>query len=105
MRILVVGSVLFVVCAGGCGSGPVAEERPPFMDKIGKSCTVQFKRGDGLGSGANLPVPPTTGNINGASVNVSGKLRAVSGGWIAVETGQTEYCIPRESILLVQFDK
>jgi hypothetical protein len=50
-------------------------------------------------------VSPTTGATNGAEVSVNGKLRAVSGGWIMIESGGTEYYIPLESILLVQFTK
>lgn len=89
----------------GCSNPPPVPEKPPLADKVGQNCIVQFKRGDGLGAGGNLPVSPTTGTINGAEVSVSGKLRAVSGGWIAVESDNREYCIPRESILLVQFSK
>jgi hypothetical protein len=58
-----------------------------------------------LGAGGSVPVPPTTNAMNGAEVCVSGKLQAVAGGWIVVGTDNWEYCIPRESILLVQFNK
>jgi hypothetical protein len=66
---------------------------------------VQFRRGDGLGAGGSLPVPPTTNAMNGADVSVSGKLQAMAGGWIVVGTDNWEYCIPQESILLIQFNK
>ena len=36
---------------------------------------------------------------------MSGKLHAVSADWIAVESADREFFIPRGAILLVQFDK
>ena len=105
MRAVVVLSVLFVILVIGCNNAQPVSEKHPFADRIGKSCIVQFRRGDALGAAGNLPVPPSTGNINGADVKVSGLLRAVSHDWIAIESGDKEYCIPRDSILLVQFEK
>jgi hypothetical protein len=105
MRAAMISAALFAIVVSGCNNPQPVPEKPPLAEKIGRKCTIQFRRGDGLGAGGNQPVPPTTGNINGADVCVSGELRAVSGGWIAVESGNTEYCIPREAILLVQFDK
>ena len=104
MRTTLTLAALWAALLGGCNSSAV--EKPPLLvEKIGQNCTVQFRRGDVLGAGGGLPVPPTTGAINGAEVSVSGKLRSVSGNWIAVESGGTEYCIPHEAILLVQFHK
>ena len=102
MRAVAVLVACLAVSLIGC-NGPA--DRSPLADRVGQNCTVQFRRGDGLGAGGGLPVPPTTGGINGAEVSVGGKLRAVSGGWIVVESATAEYCIPRESILLVQFSK
>jgi hypothetical protein len=95
--------VAFVLC--GCSNSPTAVEQTPFAGKIGQNCTVQFRRGDGLGAGSSLPVPPTTNAVNGAEVFVSGKLQTVGGGWVVVEGNKREYCIPRESILLIEFGK
>jgi hypothetical protein len=101
LTLAALGAVLLLA---GCGSSPV--EKPPLLaEKIGQNCTVQFRRGDGLGAGGNIPVPPTTGAINGAEVSVSGKLRSASASWITVESGNTEYYIPNDAILLVQFNK
>ena len=85
----------------GCG-GPVVETNP-LRAKIGRSCTVQFRRGDGLGAGGVLPVSPTTSGINGAEVSVYGKLSEVGDGWITIVAEKVEYNIPRESILLIAF--
>ena len=93
------------IILGGCSNPPSVAEKPPFAQKIGQNCTVQLRRGDGLGAGGDVPVSLTTANINGADVSVKGKLRAVADGWIAIEAENTEYCIPREAILLVQFNK
>lgn len=73
--------------------------------KVGKTCTIQFRRGDALGGGGSTPVPPTTDNMNGAQVSMSGTLAAVEGDSILVKLpGQsTEIWIPRASILLIKF--
>ncbi len=93
----------FVLC--GCTNSPTAVEQTPLAGKIGQNCTVQFRRGDGLGAGGSVPVPPTTNAMNGADVCVSGKLQTVGGGWVVVEAINKEYCIPRESILMIEFGK
>jgi len=59
----------------------------PLAEKVGQNCTVQFRRGDALGAGGDLTVSPTTNGINVATVSVSGRLRAASVDWIAVESG------------------
>ncbi len=90
----------------GCGSGPVVTDPGPLSQRIGKNCTVQFRRGDALGSGAALPVSPETGNVNGAEVSVRGKLLSVGAGWVVLGRGdQSELHIPRESILMIQVDQ
>jgi hypothetical protein len=94
-----------VFALSGCNKSQPAGEQTPFAGRIGQNCTVQFRRGDGLGAGGSAPVPPTANAMNGAEVSVSGKLQAVAGSWIVVATDEREYCIPRESILLVQFNK
>jgi hypothetical protein len=105
MRATVILSALVAILVCGCSNAQSISEKHPLAERIGKRCRVQFRRGDGLGSGANLPVSPTTGEINGAEVSVIGQLRAVSSDWIALESDKREYYIPRASILLVQFDK
>lgn len=99
MRRFSIGLV-FAVAIAGCGGGT---DDGPLVARLGRRCTVQFRRGDALGAGGDLPVSPTTGNINGAQVNLEGTLRAVGGGWIAVESAGRAYCIPRDAILLVEF--
>jgi hypothetical protein len=80
-------------------------EQSPLVGKIGNTCTVQFRRGDALGAGGGTPVPPTTNAMNGAEVSMGGKLVTVGGGWVVLSVGETEYHIPRESILLIEFHK
>jgi hypothetical protein len=72
-----------------------------LSDRIGENCTVHFRR-DALGTGAAGPIPPLTGNFNGADVNVTGKLLRVNPGWICVAIGQGEYTIPKEVILMIE---
>jgi hypothetical protein len=73
---------------------------------VGKQCTVQFRRGDALGGGANLPVSPMTSSINGAETAISGKLVSVSETWLVVESANESLMwIPKASILLVHVAK
>lgn len=102
VTIFVCGMIL-ALC--GCSNSPNTGERNLLAGKIGQNCTVQFRRGDGLGGGGNVPIPPTTNAMNGAEVSVGGKLQAVEGNWIVVGVDKQEYYIPRESILLIQFSK
>ncbi len=88
---------------GGCGDANRAGEKSPLAGRVGHACTVQFRRGDAFGAGGRLPVSPTTDAVNGAAVSVSGTLRPGAGEWIEVESGDATYCIPRASVLLVQF--
>ena len=68
---------------------------------VGETVRVQFRR-DALGSGAPLPVPPTTSEINGASTVLIGKLIHAESHAIVVEADGRQNWIPREVILLVQ---
>ncbi|MBI3839393.1 MAG: hypothetical protein HY288_15855 [Planctomycetia bacterium] len=76
---------------------------PPINSKIGQQCEVQFRR-DALGTAANLPVSPQTGEINGASVHIYGKLKRVIGEWIVLGDDKAEYVIPTHAILFLKFD-
>ena len=68
---------------------------------VGEIVRVQFRR-DALGAAAPLPVSPTTGEINGASTTLVGKLTKVEPSAIVVEADGRLHWIPREVILLVQ---
>ena len=68
---------------------------------VGETVRVQFRR-DALGAAAPLPVSPTTGEINGASTTLVGKLTKAEPGAIVVEADGRLNWIPREVILLVQ---
>lgn len=58
---------------------------PNFLKQhVGDFCVVQFRR-DALGAGANLPISPSTGEINGASVTLRGKLLAAEGEGLVIE--------------------
>jgi hypothetical protein len=70
--------------------------------KAGAYCTVQFRR-DALGASRDLPVPPTTGSINGAEVCVSGKFSKMNEDWVVLtESKGGEIWIPRSMILLIK---
>ena len=75
--------------------------RSPYT---GRTCTVQFRRGDALGGAGSLPVSPLTSNINGADTAISGKIRRVTEEWIVMDRANgTEIWIPKSAVLLVQF--
>ena len=98
LKVLVVGLIVAVLLSS-CFS-----DRYSYLNsKRGKPCTVQFKR-NALGGAAAIPVSPLTGGINGADVAVYGTLKKVDKDAITVINGKTTYWIPKDSILLVQFD-
>lgn len=91
---------LAVACLGilffsGCERADV-----PVL-QTGKRCTIQFRR-DALGAGANLPIPPTTGSINGAATSIEGTLRRVTAEWVVIERNGEEISVPKGVILLIQ---
>lgn len=101
MRALYVYAVIVTVGIAGCGQ-PTASSS--LSRKLGTNCVIQFRRGDGLGAGGGNPVPPTTSNMNGADVTVSGKLTSVSDLWVGLHQDKREYFIPRDAILLIDFN-
>jgi hypothetical protein len=131
MRALLAAAVLCLMIAGcddlsrtGAGSKtPKADTAPPKADApvslaIGSECTVQFRRGDALGAGGSLPVPPTTDSMNGADVSATGKLLRVDAEWVVLEEhprnsfvaadpreqpGLRQLWIPRSAVLMLVF--
>lgn len=90
-----VAMALFVVISG-CDDG--SSDLP-----IGKRCSIQFRR-DALGAAMDLPVSPTTGGINGAVVQIGGKIVSVTPDWIVIEAGEgtNRTYVPRSVILLIE---
>ena len=88
---------------------PRAIDPPP-----GTMCTVQFRR-DVLGAAHDLPIGPTTNNINGAIVSMTGELIAVSREAILLDQVNEHYIvndvpqmkrfwIPRSGILFIEYE-
>jgi hypothetical protein len=96
--ILVCVTILFASQTRSQAAFGGGSSQPP----IGKNCIVQFRRGDALGSGANLPVAPLTGSINGAETSIAGALRNVTEEWLVIEANGANIWIPKSAILLVQ---
>ena len=82
------------VFLAGCDARPT----PP----VGKQCTIQFRR-DALGTGASIPVPPMTDNMNGADISISGTLKSTAGDWVVLEVGIREVWVPKTVILLIKY--
>ena len=72
--------------------------------QTGMKCKVQFNR-NALGCAASLPVSPTTDEINGADVALWGTLQSVNNDAIIIASAEKTYWIPKDSILLVVFEK
>ena len=89
--------VVLVLGISSCGRAP-----GQLASYVGQNCEVQFRR-DALGGAAALPVPPTTDNINGAQVSLSGRLDAATSNSILIVAAQKRYWIPLDSVLLVEF--
>ncbi|MFP6668346.1 MAG: hypothetical protein VB876_13585 [Pirellulales bacterium] len=90
---------------------------PPVQDKavstelskwVGQNVKIRF-RGDALGAG-DRPIDPDTGEINGVSTGIVGKLVAVSASGVVIERymiiskTEKEHWVPREVILFIQVD-
>ena len=95
---ILIASVIAVALLCSCSSN----HKSYLKGKLGKPCTVQFKR-NALG-GASLPVLPTTNTINGAVVSISGTLKKIDKDAVIISDGTTTYWIPKDSILLIQID-
>jgi hypothetical protein len=98
LKVLVIG-ITVAVFLSSCFS----DHYSSLNKKRGKPCTVQLKR-NALGGAAPTPVSPLTGNINGAEVAIYGKLYKVDKDAVVIIDGKTTYWIPKDSILLIQFD-
>ena len=63
--------------------------------------------GDALGAARDLPVPPTTDNINGAETSVHGKLVRSNEEWLVLQVGDGEASretwIPKQLVLLIKY--
>jgi hypothetical protein len=84
---------------GGC-SGDANRSSAVFAPKIGRQCTVQFRR-NLLGTASNSGISPLAGSVNGVEFSVAGTLSQANDSWVILSSGQREYCIPRENILLL----
>ena len=73
---------------------------------IGKNVIVQFRR-DALGAGADLPIDPETGQINGAKTAIGGVLLKIEAKSIVIGNHLKDRgpkWIPREVILFVEMN-
>lgn len=95
--------ILIVVLAAVAGWFFIGSHQGP---PLGKECTIQFRR-DALGAARDLPVPPTTDNINGAETSVHGKLVRSNEEWLVLQVGDGEASretwIPKQLVLLIKY--
>lgn len=92
-------SLAFALLVSVVFSGCEKQDVPALQ--AGKACKIQFRR-DALGAGANLPISPTTDNMNGADTSVAGTLKRTTAEWIVIEGKRGEIWIPKSVILLIE---
>lgn len=80
----------------------IAVARPLLKEKIGKECTIQFRR-DALGAATEIPVPVNSDQHNGAQLSLSGRLKTYNQDGAMLEHDNMQSWIPAESILLIRF--
>ncbi len=102
-----------VIAATQLGAGPVPIDQ--LSARVGRDCKVQLRR-DLLGAASNLPVSVFSDAVQGLAVSIIGELAAVNDSWIVLKTTRRESTearvnirkdeiwIPRDAVLLVQFD-
>lgn len=99
--LLVAGIVVFLTA---CNQSPRNGLHGTELSQwVGKNVRVQL-RGDALGVAAPLTVSPTTGETNGASTAIVGKLLKVHTMSLLVGDEQRPKWIPREVILFVELN-
>jgi len=99
--LLIAGLAVAVTFSGCTRESPDGMSTGTLREWSGKNVRVQFRR-DALGSAAALPVPPTTGEINGAATCVIGTLIEVEHAGIVIGPDERPKWIPREVILFVE---
>ncbi len=88
----------FEVESGGNGTDMSKSDMKAWVGGVVK---VQFRR-DALGAASNNPIPPRSGNHNGADTTIVGKLVKIEATGIVVEVNQNKTWVPREVILMVE---
>jgi hypothetical protein len=107
MRLTLVFAILLSCILGaltlsGCGGAARSDDDPSLGPRVGSVCTVYLRR-DALGAAASTPIPATSMNHNGADIVVRGKLVRANAAWVEIDTGQSQFNIPREAILMLEF--
>ena len=96
-RRITVLSLLIALCGSVLLSGCSSVGTP----KAGVTCKVQFRRDALGGSGATLPIGPTTDGVSGSVVSLNGKFKRMDRNWLIVqdERGERDFWIPRDMVL------
>jgi hypothetical protein len=98
---LLLAANLALLATGCSQSHQSGMDTTELSQSLGDNVIVQFRR-DALGAAAALPISPKTGEINGASTTIGGKLLQVHASSLVIEEGQRPKWIPREVILFVE---
>ena len=84
----------------GCDKATAADSS---ITSAGKPCTVQL-RGDALGAAADLLISPRTSNSKAVYTTISCTFKSIRGDWVIVISQDKEVWIPKNSILLIEFE-
>jgi hypothetical protein len=94
-RRLLASIYLMALCGSVFLSGCVTVGTP----RVGAPCKVQFRR-DALGGGSKLPIGPMVDGVDGATVSLNAKFKAMSKDWIVVQDESGDVWIQRSTVLL-----
>ena len=87
-----------LLMVSGCSQPRIAAER-----MVGRQCQVQFRR-DALGVASNTGASPTTGEFNGVTMLMYGKLDAALTDSVVLSNDKGTHFIPMHSILIISVD-
>lgn len=105
-------SCIVVLCSAlvlpGCNGPSTANSRTSsasatsLQGRIGQHCQVQFRR-DVLGAAAPNGIAPQVGTYNGMALSMYGTLTKVQPDFIWLTSDKSEYAIPVQTILFLEF--
>jgi hypothetical protein len=82
-----------------CGSVLLSGCATVGTPRVGAPCKVQFRR-DTLGGSSKSPLGPMVDGVDGATVSLNAKFKAMSKDWIVVQDESGDVWIPRSTVLL-----
>lgn len=106
LPLLALASICLTGCEAPDNSGSANAQTSvrdsSLTPKRDSPCTVHFVR-DALGVADKSPVPITSGNHNGATITLSGRIQSMNDQWLVLsKTDKEQYWVARDHILYLQ---